>query len=231
MKRLKVVSYIRVSTEVQGRSGLGMAAQQAEIDSYVKANSAQLVSAYVEVESGGRNNRPELQAALKHAKLTGSRLAIAKLDRLSRNAAFLLNLQDAGVDFVACDNAGATPLTIGVLALVAQEEAKAISARTKAALAACKVRGTKLGNPNGAAALRKANKGNTATCARQREDANARAIELQEILTDITDRGFPTLTSQADELNRLGIKTARGGKWHASTVRNVKSRMRNLRTQ
>lgn len=224
---LKVVTYIRVSTDSQARSGLGLEAQQSAIASYVHSQAASVVASFIEVESGRNNDRPQLQSALKQAKLTGSRLVIAKLDRLSRNAAFLLNLQDAGVDFVACDNAGATPLTIGVLALVAQEEAKAISTRTKAALAACKARGVKLGNPNGAAALRRANKGNAATCARQRADATARAVEMKDVLDDLVQLGHLTLGSQAQELNRQGIKTARGGRWHASSVRNLYLRIQN----
>lgn len=222
---LKIITYIRVSTEQQGRSGLGLEAQQAEIDTYVARNSATVLAAFVEVESGRKNNRPQLNAALKQARLTGSRLVIAKLDRLSRNAAFLLNLQDAGVDFVACDNAGATPLTIGVLALVAQEEAKAISMRTKAALAACKARGVKLGNPNGAAALRRANKGNLATCEYQRMRADSRAEEFREILDELDALNFKTLSAKAMELNKRGIRTARGRSWYPSTVANLQKRL------
>lgn len=223
---MKIVSYIRVSTEKQGRSGLGLEAQQAAIDAYVSSYGAIILGAYVEVESGRRDNRPQLQAALKQAKLTGSRLLIAKLDRLSRNAAFLMNLQEAKVDFVACDNPNATPLTLGVLALVASEEALAASSRTKAALAAAKARGVKLGNPNGAAALRRAGKGNQSACDAQRALANARAADLREIVEDFEVNGILTLSAQAKELNRRGIRTARGGKWHASTVSNLRQRIR-----
>ena len=222
---MMIVSYIRVSSDKQGRSGLGLEAQQAAIDAYAAANAAEIVASFVEVESGRRNDRPQLNAALKQARLTGSRLVIAKLDRLSRNAAFLLNLQEAKVDFVACDNANATPLTIGILALVAQEEAKAKSERTKAALAACKARGVRLGNPNGTAAIKRANKGNSASCARQREKANERAIELGEVLFDLRRSGITTLSGQARELNRRGIKTVRGGRWHPLTVANVQKRL------
>ncbi|WP_299621822.1 recombinase family protein [uncultured Tateyamaria sp.] len=222
---MKIVSYIRVSSEKQGQSGLGLEAQKSAIDAYAAANAADIIASFVEVESGRKNDRPRLEAALKQAKLTGSRLVIAKLDRLSRNAAFLLNLQEAKVDFVACDNENATPLTIGILALVAQEEAKAISERTKAALAACKARGVRLGNPNGIAAIRRANKGNAASCARQRADANARAMELADVLAELHDCGITSLSAQAEELNGRGIKTVRGGRWHPGTVANMRKRL------
>ncbi|MBZ4023384.1 resolvase [Rhodobacter sp. TJ_12] len=222
---MKIVTYTRVSTDRQGRSGLGLEAQEAAIAAYAAANAAQIVGAFTEVESGRKADRPQLQAALKLAKLTGSKLVIAKLDRLSRNAAFLLNLQESGVDFVACDNPTATPLTIGILALVAQDEARAISERTKAALQAAKARGQALGNPNGAEALRRAGKGNKASCAAQKADALARAYELADVLADVAEQGHRTLAAMASELNRRGIKTARGGMWHASSVANVRRRL------
>lgn len=222
---MKIVTYVRVSTDQQGRSGLGLEAQAAAIEAYATDNAAEIVGAFTEVESGRNNRRPQLQAALKLARVTGARLVIAKLDRLSRNAAFLLNLQESGVDFVACDNPTATPLTIGILSLVAAEEARAISARTKAALAAAKARGVKLGNPNGAAALRRAGKGNTASCEAQRTNAIAFAEDLADTLADVKATGHTTLKAQAAELNRRGIRTARGGRWHASSVSNVHKRL------
>jgi DNA invertase Pin-like site-specific DNA recombinase len=215
---LKIVTYRRVSSASQGRSGLGLEAQEAAIAAYAAANAAHIVGSFTEVESGRNNARPQLQAALKLARVTGSRLVIAKLDRLSRNAAFLLNLQESGVDFVACDNPTATPLTIGILALVAQDEARAISERTRAALRAAKARGQALGNPNGAAALRRAGKG-------QRSDALTRANDLSDVLADVRASGITTLSDMATELNRRGIKTARGGKWYATSVRNVMARL------
>lgn len=222
---MKIVTYIRVSTARQGQSGLGMEAQQTAIDSYVAANAATVLAEFVEVESGRKNDRPQLRAALHQAKITGAVLVIAKLDRLSRNAAFLMNLQESGVDFVACDNQGATPLTIGILALVAQEEAKAISSRTKDALAAAKARGVKLGNPNGAQALRRAEKGNAAACARQRANAEEFAISLAPVFEDMNVKKITTLSAQAVELNQRGIKTARGRSWHPTTVANVRRRL------
>jgi len=222
---MKIVSYIRVSTDQQGRSGLGLEAQRGAIEAYAAANAATITGAFTEVESGRNNDRPQLQAALKLARVTGARLVIAKLDRLGRNAAFLLNLQESGVDFVACDNPTATPLTIGILALVAAEEARAISARTTAALAAAKARGQRLGNPNGAAALRRANMGNAASCEAQRAMADTRAHDLADTLADVSAAGQTTLKAQARELNRRGIKTARGGRWHPSSVANLRNRL------
>ena len=222
---MKIVTYIRVSTDKQGRSGLGLEAQRAAIAAYAKTANAVIVKEFREVESGRRNDRPELEKALKHARVTGSKLVIAKIDRLSRNAAFLLKLQDANVDFLACDMPDANALTVGIMALIAQAESQMISDRTKASMQAAKARGMVFGNPNGAAPLRRANKGNTATCTAQRDRANARATDLTDTLEDLVQHGITTLAAQADELNRRGIKTARGGKWHPSTVANLRKRI------
>src|SRR5437868_4979419 len=149
-KPMKIVSYLRVSTAKQGSSGLGLEAQRAAIKAYADRMQAKVGKEFVEVESGKLNARPELGAALHLAKVTGSVLVIAKLDRLSRNAAFLLALRDSGVQFIAADMPDANNLTVGIMALVAQQEREAISKRTKEALQAAKKRGKVLGNPNGA---------------------------------------------------------------------------------
>ncbi len=222
---MRIVTYTRVSTKRQGESGLGLEAQQAAISAYAATNAAQIVAAFTEVESGRKNDRPELAKAMRMARVMGARLVIAKLDRLSRNAAFLLNLRDAGVDFVACDNPHATPLTIGVLALVAEEEARAISARTKAALTAAKARGTVLGNPNGAAALRRAAMGNGASRAAMTANADRRAAMFVDVLEDLDRAGFTTLQAVADELNRRGICTPRGKTWYPASVANLRARL------
>ena len=222
---MKIVSYIRVSTQRQGISGLGIEAQQAEIAAYAATNKATITAEFIEVESGKKNDRAELEKAIKHARLTNSRLTIARLDRLSRNAAFLLTLKDSGIDFVCCDMPNANSMTIGVMALVAQESREAISRNTRLALQACKARGTRLGNPNGAAALRRAGKGNTASCIAQKARANARALDLSEVIEDVVAKGHTTLKAQATELNKRGIKTARGGRWYPSTVSNVRARL------
>src|SRR6516225_5825746 len=147
----KFVSYIRVSTKRQGKSGLGLEAQRKAVDDFLNGGNWSVISEHVEVESGKKSDRhrPELAKALQACRLYGAKLVIAKLDRLSRNAHFLLGLKEAGVDFVAADMPNANRLTVGIMAMVAEEEGKAISARTKAALAAAKKRGKKLGGYRG----------------------------------------------------------------------------------
>ena len=155
----RIIAYERVSTARQGASGLGIEAQRQAIEGYAAARGSAILARFTEVESGRNPDRPELAKALHLAKVTGATLVIAKLDRLSRNAAFLLTLRDSGVRFAAVDLPEANDLTVGIMALVAQQEREAISRRTKEALAVARSRGVRLGNPNGAAALRRAGKG------------------------------------------------------------------------
>ncbi|TNY30559.1 recombinase family protein, partial [Pelagovum pacificum] len=183
------------------------------------------LSRFTEVESGRKNDRPELEKALHLARLTGATLVIAKLDRLSRNAALLLTLRDSGVRFVACDMPEANNLTVGIMALVAEQEREAISRRTKEALAAAKARGVKLGNPNGAAALRRAAKGGEALRVTVAGNANDFAMALSPIVRAIQQAGHTSLRALADELNARGMRTRRGGKWHVSNVRNLLGRI------
>lgn len=218
-QKARFVSYLRVSTDKQGQSGLGLEAQRAAVQAHVRGAGGKLLKEFVEVESGKKAERPKLIEALKHAKITGTTLVIAKIDRLSRNLAFLANLMESGVDFVAADNPHATRLTIHILAAIAEHEAKAISDRTKAALAAAKARGVKLGNPNGAAPLR--GFGNGPAVAALRKEADRRAEELLPVIEAIKAEGHDTLWAIAKELNERGIMTARGRKWHASTVRDL----------
>lgn len=219
-KVAKFVSYLRVSTAKQGRSGLGLDAQREAVNNYLSGlTGTKLIAEYVEVESGKADGRPKLAAALHMAKVTGAKLIIAKLDRLSRNVAFIATLQDSRVSFVCADMPEATELTIHILAAVAQHERKMISTRTKAALQAAKRKGKELGNPNGARALRKAGKGNGAAVKRIKSDAESRAAELAPIIGDIRASGVTSLQGIARELNARGMQTARGGQWHASTVR------------
>jgi DNA invertase Pin-like site-specific DNA recombinase len=220
----KFVSYLRVSTKRQGESGLGLEAQRKAVEDYLNGGHWSLVAEYVEIESGKRDDRPKLRAALHHAKVTGARLLIAKLDRLSRDAHFLLGLQKAGVQFTACDMRDANELTIGILALVAQNEREAISKRTKAALAAAKARGQKLGNPNGAAPLRRAGKGNRAAIGAIKERADQHAKDILPVIDDIRAAGITTLEGIAAELNARGILTARRGAWYPSTVKRLLAR-------
>jgi DNA invertase Pin-like site-specific DNA recombinase len=218
-QKARFVSYLRVSTDKQGQSGLGLEAQRAAVQAHIRGAGGRLLKEFVEVESGKKADRPKLVEALRHAKITGATLVIAKIDRLSRNLAFLANLMESGVDFVAADNPHATRLTIHILAAIAEHEAKAISDRTKAALAAAKARGVKLGNPNGAAPLR--GQGNGAAVTAVREGADRRAKELLPVIEAIKAEGHETLWAIAKELNERGIMTARGRRWHASTVRDV----------
>jgi DNA invertase Pin-like site-specific DNA recombinase len=145
----KFIAYHRVSTAKQGASGLGLEAQQAAVTAYLNGGAWTLLGTFVEVESGKRNDRPQLTKALAQCKLTGATLIIAKLDRLARNVAFIANLTDSGVEFIAVDQPHATRFTLHILAAVAEHEAKMISARTKAALAAAKARGKTLGGFRG----------------------------------------------------------------------------------
>ncbi|QQA41999.1 recombinase family protein [Pelagovum pacificum] len=222
---LRLIAYERVSTARQGRSGLGLEAQRKAIDDYASGQGALILSRFTEVESGRKNDRPELEKALHLARLTGATLVIAKLDRLSRNAALLLTLRDSGVRFVACDMPEANNLTVGIMALVAEQEREAISRRTKEALAAAKARGVKLGNPNGAAALRRAAKGGEALRVTVAGNANDFAMALSPIVRAIQQAGHTSLRALADELNARGMRTRRGGKWHVSNVRNLLGRI------
>lgn len=221
----RVVAYYRVSTESQGRTGLSLQAQRDAVVSLCQHRGWDIVVDFTEVESGKRNDRPQLAAALKRAKVTGARLVIAKLDRLSRNVAFLASLQDSGAKFTAADMPEADEFTVHILAAVAQRERKLISERTKAALAAAKARGVKLGNPNGAEPIRRAGKGTAAALEAARRKAADRAVEYAEILADVRSEGATSLSAIAKELNVRGILTARGGRWHPSTVRNLVSRI------
>src|SRR5918994_831 len=147
MSKGRYVSYLRVSTDRQGRSGLGLEAQRKAVEDFLNGGRWQLLSEFVEVESGKREDRPKLAEALALCRLHGATLVIAKLDRLSRDAHFLLGLQKAGVRFVAADMPEANEMVVGIMAVVAQAERRMISERTKAALAAAKARGQRLGTP------------------------------------------------------------------------------------
>ena len=223
---MKAVAYYRVSTAAQGRSGLGLEAQQHAVESLCASRGWEIIAPpFTEVESGKRADRPELAKALHRAKVTGAILVVAKLDRLSRNVAFLAALQDSGVKFVAADMPEANELTVHIMAAVAQAERKAISKRTSEALQAAKARGQRLGNPNGAAALRRAQKGNEASLDAIKAAAAERAEQLRPIVEDMRSRGLTSLRDLALALNESGIVTARGGRWHASSVRNLVARL------
>ena len=220
----KFISYLRVSTAAQGRSGLGIEAQRTSVESYLNGGDWELVAEYVEVESGKKTDRVQLGKALRHAELTGATLIIAKLDRLSRDAAFLLRLQNEGVRFIAADMPLATNLTIGIMALVAQQESSAISIRTKEALAAAKARGVKLGNPNGARCLRGI--GNAAAIKARQSKADCRASKVFAIIQEIQAEGITSKNAIAKALNTRAIQAPRGGAWFAASVSRVMERMK-----
>ena len=222
---MRIIGYERVSTARQGASGLGIEAQRQAIDGFVAQRKATLIARFTEVESGRNPDRPELGKALHLAKVTGATLVIAKLDRLSRNAAFLLTLRDSGVRFAAVDLPEANDLTVGIMALVAQQEREAISRRTKEALAVARSRGVKLGNPNGAAALRRAGKGGAPLRAAIARNADRHAQDLAPVVDDIRAGGATSLRAIAGELNARGMLTRRGGRWHVSTVMNLLDRL------
>ena len=212
--KMKFVSYYRVSTKQQGLDGYGIQAQKDAVERYLKTLDFELTGSFEEVESGGKNDREQLQRAIKLAKSQKAILVIAKLDRLSRNAAFLLQLQDAGIDFICCDMPHADKFSVGILALLAQKERELISQRTKAGLAVAKSRGVVLGNPNAKSALTVARK------AIQSRKKAFLAVALKAI-GEIKGTGVKTLAEIADCLNKRGEKTSRGGKWTATAVRRV----------
>ena len=225
---MKAVAYYRVSTAAQGRSGLGLDAQRAAVAEVCAARGLEMVAEFTEVESGKRADRPELTEALRRAKLTGATLVVAKLDRLSRSVAFLSALQDSGARFIAADMPEANELTVHILAAVAQAERKAISTRTKEALKAAKARGVKLGNPNGAAPLRRAGKGNGAAVAARQELVDSRTRELAGEVARLRANGAASLRQLADALNQERIEAPRGGVWHASGVKRLLDRVERL---
>ena len=210
----RVAAYYRVSTDKRGRSGLGLDAQRESVRALCETRGWEIVSEFTEVESGKRNDRPELNAALDHARLTGAKLVVAKLDRLSRDAAFTLQLRNSGVDFVCADNPDVNRLTIGLLAVINEDERERISERTRAALAAAKARGVKLGNPHGAKALRRAGKGNRASVAAIQTKADSFAEALRGTVHSIRRDGVTSLArdcfgvERAPHENREGRQVA-----------------------
>lgn len=230
---MKAIAYYRVSTASQGRSGLGLDAQRHAVQQLAMRRGMSILAEFTEVETGRRDDRPVLKKALARAKLTEATLVIAKLDRLSRNAAFLLTLRDSGARFLAADVPDANDLTIGVLAVIAQAEREMISRRTTEALAAIKhkiargethlssrsgrpVKG--LGNPRAEGALgRYAGDLTLARRARARRTA-IRYRELAPVVAAIMAAGHTKASAVAAELKRQGIATARGANWHPSTA-------------
>lgn len=221
------VAYLRVSTSKQERSGLGLEAQQQAIAAFLGPRDTLLSPPFIETESGRKADRPQLHAAIEKCRRTGATLLIAKLDRLSRDAHFLLGLQKAGVEFVACDMPTANRLTVGIMALVAEEEARMISARTKAALAAAKARGVVLGGDRGARNLTRedAREGARKAAEVRVRAADHKAHAVLPAIKRLRDSGVVTLNGIADALNANGIKSARGGLWTATSVKRALARI------
>jgi DNA invertase Pin-like site-specific DNA recombinase len=199
------IAYYRVSTDKQGRSGLGLEAQREAVAHYLGSVGGTLLAEFTEVESGKRNDRPELTKALAACRKHKARLVIAKLDRLSRNVAFIAAMMDSAVEFVACDNPHATRLTLHILAAVAEHEREMIASRTKVALQAAKARGVRLGR-NG-----------KQLASENHSTVLLRAKRIRPILTELVRSGMSSRRIAA-ELTRRGIATPRGGRWHPQTV-------------
>lgn len=233
----RFVAYYRVSTAKQGASGLGLEAQRQAVRDYLNGGSGDLVGEFTEVETGARSDRPELARAMERCRLTGARLLIAKLDRLSRNVHFLSGLMEQGVDFVACDMPTANKLTVHIMAAVAEQEREAVSARTKAALGAIKAKLAsgdghvsrrsgrtlvRLGNPEGL----KVRRPDLGTAALQ-ERADAFAARVLPTIREAQAEGAASLAAIADALNDRRVHSARGGRWTSMAVKRVLDRQTN----
>lgn len=207
------IAYFRVSTDRQGKSGLGLEAQKESVNRYLESVGWNLIGEYVEVESGKRKNRPQLAAALEACKKEKATLLIAKLDRLARNVHFVSGLMESGVDFVAADNPHANKLMIHLLAAFAEHEREQISQRTKEALAAARARGIELGK-------------NGKVLARQnREQAEAFAKEMRDTIFQLRREGFATVRAITDELNNRSIRSPQGKNWHIPTTHRLLKRL------
>ncbi len=202
----RFVAYYRVSTDRQGRSGLGLEAQRDAVERHVAGHHGELIADFCEIESGKRSGRPQLAAAIAAAKKAKATLIIAKLDRLARNVHFISGLMESSVDFVAADNPQANKLMVHMLAAFAEHEREQISQRTKDALAAAKTRGIRLGR-NGADRLAPA----------YRAEALERARQLAPVLAELKDAGMSARRIAA-EVTARWIATPSGGRWHAQTV-------------
>ena len=216
--RGKFVAYVRVSTDKQGKSGLGLDAQRKAVRDCLNGGTWTLVGKFTEIESGTRNERPELEKALTICKRQKAKLVIAKLDRLSRNLAFIATLMDSGVEFVAVDNPHANKLTVHILAAVAQHEREMIAQRTKDALQAAKARGVVLGNPKLADVRDRA-----VACVKA--DADRFAKNVAPIIREIKSTGVASHRAIARSLNARGVTTARGGVWTAVQVGSILRRV------
>jgi DNA invertase Pin-like site-specific DNA recombinase len=215
----RFVAYLRVSTEGQGRSGLGLEAQRTAVAQHVAGAGGVITAEFVEVESGRRKDRPQLAAALAACRAGRATLVIAKLDRLARNVAFVSGLLESGAEFVAADMPAVNRLTVHILAAVAEEEARMTSTRTRAALAAAKTRGVRLGSPR---VLARDPTISAAGNAAQRENAQRRAAAIAPYIERARRAGATTLVQLAEALMARGVPAPRGGqRWSPAQVRRI----------
>ena len=218
----RYVAYYRVSTLRQGQSGLGLEGQQQTVLNWLNGGNWNLIASFTEIESGKDDaNRPELAKALRACRIHKATLAISRLDRLSRDAAWLLGLEKQGYDFVIASSPNVNRLTIGVLALVAEDERRVISARTKDALARAKARGVVLGRPEN---LSRQAVGSVRGNLAKRRKADARAVDLMPVIEELQSEGHVSLRQLAAALTERGIRTARGRQWTATAVKNLLDR-------
>ena len=225
MSQGSIVTYLRVSTARQGKSGLGLEAQQKSVADYLSTSQWNLIDEFVEVESGKKNDRPKLSEALALCKASGATLLVAKLDRLARDANFLLSLKDAGVDVICADMPEANRLTIGIMALVAEQERHAISHRTKAALEAAKARGVQLGAYRDGVYV--GGKGSRETAQRateaRTEALRAKALQKLPMLERVDPDNSLSLRAIAKKLTDIGVPTVTDKSvWSANGVRRLK---------
>lgn len=213
---MRFVSYLRVSTTRQGADGLGIEAQRQRVRDHVAQVGGELVAEFVEVESGKKSDRIEFWKAVELVRKEKATLLVGKLDRLSRSLKFVVDLEHAGVPFVATDNPHANRLTVHILAAVAEDERERIGQRTREALAAAKAKGVRLGNPRWA---------ETIDGARQAHETKAhrRRHNVQPIIREIRNAGVTSLRGIAQALNARGIPAPRGGRWHPTTVQRVEA--------
>ena len=222
---VRFVAYYRVSTDNQGRSGLGLEAQRAAVGAHVAGAHGDVTAEFVEVESGRKRDRPQLALALAAARTHRAVLVIAKLDRLARNVHFVSGLMESGVEFIAADMPTVNRLTVHMLAAVAEEETRMISARTKAALATAKARGVVLANPNlRAGSPEQARAANAVRTGR----ARARAADVLPLIEQALRAGAQTLRQVADALAARGVPTPprHGANWQPVQVARVMGRYR-----
>lgn len=218
----RFITYFRVSTDKQGRSGLGLAAQKKTVEDYLGRNGHEIVGEYTEIESGSKSDRPELAKAIRDCRLKNARLVVAKLDRLARDLHFITGLQKAGIKFTVAEQPEMNELSVHIFAAMAQHERKLIGQRTKAALAIAKERGVKLGNP----CLRKGERipggGDTANANKARiSKAQAFANEMAGVIADTKKQGASSLRQISAALNENGFRTVRGNEWQPNSVKRI----------